>query len=135
MGQAVGNAGREKMAEKNSVPGDSSRCTRNGGSNGQTPSLSPTHGQRSWLDTHSTRCVHLCACVCVHVCGCPDGLLVESWPHNPEDEEMCVQIPGQKGDPRAEGKFLFIKIVPPASICKQVTLSCIGEQSTLAVPH
>ena len=50
------------MAEKNSVPGDSSRCTRDGGSNGQTPSLSPTHGQRSRLDTHSTRCV--CACVC-----------------------------------------------------------------------
>ena len=53
------------MAEKNSVPGDSSRCTRDGGSYGQTPSLSPTHGQRSRLDTHSTRCVCVCACVCV----------------------------------------------------------------------
>ena len=82
MGQTVGNAGREKMAEKNSVPGDSSRCTRDGGSYGQTPSLSPTHGQRSRLDTHSTRCV------CV----------VESWAHNPEDEEVCVQIPGQEGN-------------------------------------
>ena len=67
MGQTVGNAGREEMAEKNSVPGGSSRCTRDGGSYGQTPSLSPTYGQRSRLDTHSTRCVHVCACVWVGV--------------------------------------------------------------------
>ena len=58
-----------------------------------------------WI--HTLLGVYICV-QCVHVCGCPDGLLVESWPHNPEDEEMCVQ---QKGDPRAEGKFLFIKIV------------------------
>ena len=36
--------------------------------------------------------VCLCVCVCVRacVCGCPGGLLVESWAHNPEDEEVCV---------------------------------------------
>ena len=64
------------------------------------------------------------ALVCV--CGCPDGLLVKSWAHNPEDAGL---IPGQ------EGKFLSIKIVPPAPICKTGTWSCTGEQSALAVPH
>ena len=44
-------------------------------------------------------------CVSVYVCGCPDGLLVESWAHNPDNTGS---------DPRAGGKLLSIKIVPPA---------------------
>ena len=32
--------------------------------------------------------------VCVCVCGCSDGLLVQSWAHNPED---TGSIPGQGG--------------------------------------
>ena len=49
--------------------------------------------------------VCVCMCVSVYVCGCPDGLLVESWAHNPDNTGS---------DPRAGGKLLSIKIVPPA---------------------
>ena len=58
------NRYREKKAEKNSVPRQAG-VPGHGGSYGQTPSLSPTHGQRSRLDTYSTRCVCVCVCVCV----------------------------------------------------------------------
>ena len=48
----------------------------------------------------------VCEWVSEYVCGgYPDGLTVESWAHNPEDTGS---------DPRAGGKFLSIKIVPPA---------------------
>ena len=49
---------------------------------------------------------------------------------------MCVCVCVCVLRSRAGGKFLLIKIVPPAHpSVKPVPWSCTGEQSTLAVPH
>ena len=72
-------------------------------------------------------CVRVCMCVCVYVCVCLCvcacvRVCVESWAHNPEDEEVCVQIPGQEISVR--------KVLQPTHPVKRVPGLVLGSKVT-----